>query len=104
MYPCVFSFCLTSPDVSESLSLALHPNTLPVVGPLQVEVGDEWQSDAGQVLLHTAAGHPDQRGQRVLTDRVINTVGQHVAWRGEEESGVHSLRFINNLYHHYVSG
>lgn len=93
---------LTSPDVSESLSLALHPYTLPAVCSVQVEGGDERQSDGGQVLLHTAAGHPDQRGQRVLTDGVINAVCQHIAWRREQES-VHSPRFIINPFHRSVS-
>lgn len=53
------SFSLTSPDVSESLSLPLHSYTLPVAGSFQVQGGNEWQGDGGQVLLHTAAGHPD---------------------------------------------
>ena len=88
MFP---SLSLTSPDVAESLSFALHADTLPAVGGIQVEGGDERQSDAGQVLLHTAAGHPDQGGQRVLADGVINAVCQHITWRGEEESGMGEL-------------
>ena len=87
----VLSLSLTSPDVPQSLGLALHPHALPVAGPLQVEGGDERQSDAGQVLLHTAAGHPDQRGQRVLADGVIDAVCQHVAWRGRGDVRSRSL-------------
>lgn len=88
IYPCIHSFSLTSPDVPESLSLALHPYTVPAAGSVQVEGGDERQSNAGQVLLHAAARHLDQRGQRVLTDGVINAVCQHITWSGEEESGI----------------
>lgn len=77
---------LTSPDVAESLGFALHPNTLPALGPLQVEGGDEGKSDRGQVLLHTTAGHPDERGQGVLCDGVVDAVGQHVSWRTNQVS------------------
>lgn len=77
---------LTSPDVPQSFRLLLHPNALPAGGPLQVERGDEGQRDGGQVLLHAAARHPDERGQRVVADGVIDAVGQHVPWRREEES------------------
>lgn len=77
---------LTSPDVAQSLRLLLHPDALPAVGLLQVERGDEGQRDGGQVLLHAAARHPDERGQRVVADGVIDAVGQNVPWRREEES------------------
>lgn len=77
---------LTSLDVPQSLGLAIHPDALPVARPVQVEAGDEGQGDGGQVLLHTAAGHPDQRGQGVLADGVIDAVCQHVTWRREEGS------------------
>lgn len=93
----IFIIChlLTSLDVLQSLCLAIHPDALPVACSLQVEGGDERQSDGGQVLLHTAAGHPDQRGQRVLADGVIDAVCQHVTWRREAGSVHPSVRAVH---------
>ncbi len=72
---------LTCADMVNGFITALHANSLPLIGAVQIMSGNERKSHIDHVLLSTSTGLANKATHEVSTDGLLDCLTDLLTWR-----------------------